>query len=42
VLSGKTLTTTFSGALLQKPNFGYGQYLGNAQTGSVSIGAQTP
>ena len=42
VLGGKPLTATFSGALLQKPSLGYGQYLGTAQTGSVSIGSQTP
>ncbi len=42
VLGSKALTTTFSGALLQKPIRGYGQYLGTAQTGAVSIGGQTP
>lgn len=42
VLGSKALTTTFSGALLQKPVRGYGHYLGTAQTGAVSIGAQTP
>jgi len=42
VLGGKTLTTTFSGSLLQKPARGYGHYLGTTETGAVSIGAQTP
>jgi|GEM_PF-4602109 hypothetical protein len=42
VLGGKALTANFSGALLQKPVRGYGQYLGTTQTGAVSLGAHTP